>query len=162
VEAAPVAGPGTVECVSPGDTMLHLTQRPRFGATYRRLRGGKVGLVGTILLVILAIGGYFANVFVPPYWTHQEMRQLTESVALDWAALNRGKAERRIGEEFRRKEVPNYIADDACKLEERGPNKIVSCAWAVDVFYPPTDYYKTLSFTTRCEVDQHGNVVSEE
>lgn len=143
--------------------MLHTKRRPRAAsAAVRRSRAGKVGIVGTILLVILAIGGYFANVFVPPYWTHQTMRQVTESVALDWAQLNRAKAERRIGEEFRRQEVPNYIPDDACKLEERGTSKIVTCTWAVDVFYPPTDYYKTLAFTTRCEVDPHGNVISEE
>ena len=138
------------------------TRRVPQAAARRRLRSGKVGLVGSILVAVLALGGYFANVFVPPIWTHQQMRQLTQSVALDWAQLNRAKAERRIREEFRRQEVPNYIADDACKLEERGTSKIVACAWAVDVFYPPTDYYKTLTFTTRCEVDSQGNILSEE
>jgi hypothetical protein len=140
--------------------MPHRPLRP-FDPSARRRRSGKAGLVGTLMLGALAVGGYFGWLFVPPYWTHLKMAEITESVALDWSQLNRNKATRRLDEEFRRQEIPNYIPDDACKLEERGTSKIVACAWSIDVYYVPTDYYKTLHFTTRVEAGPGGNILSE-
>ena len=111
-------------------------------------RRGRTNIVSILLTVIVVGGIYGAWLFVPPYLVRVKMQELTKSVVLDWAGLNEAKARRRVPEEFRRQEIPSYIEESMCQFKTEGKNKIFTCSWQIDIYYVPTDYYKTLEFTT--------------
>ena len=124
----------------------------------RRSRSGKMNIFGLILFLGLVAGLVLAYVFVPPWLVYVKMQEITESVVLDWEGLNEGKARRRLPEELRRQEVPEYITPEMCEFKQDGKNKEVSCYWEIDVYYPYTDYFKTLSFETWAMHDGVGLV----
>ena len=109
-------------------------------------RRGKAQVLSILLTLGLAFGAYLLYTFGDYYITLFKMKELTKSVMLDWVGLNEGKARRRLGEEFRRQEIPEYISPDYCEFQTVGNERSVTCSWEVDVYYPGTDYYKTLSF----------------
>lgn len=101
----------------------------------------------TILLTAAGVAGmYLAFTFGDYYIVYFKMKELTKSVMLDWVGLNEGKARRRLGEEFRRQDIPDYISPEFCEFQTTGQERSVTCSWEVDVYYPGTDYYKTLDF----------------
>lgn len=119
-------------------------------------RSGKVSVINILLFALLAGGALWAYLFSPYYIVYFKMKEITKSVMLDWVGLNEGKARRRLGEEFRRQDIPDYIETTFCDLKTVGNTKSVTCSWEVDVYYPFTDYYKTLSFETWATHDGVG------
>lgn len=111
-------------------------------------RRGRVQILTILLGGAALFGAYLFYVFGDYYLTYFKMKELTKSVMLDWVGLNEGKARRRLGEEFRRQEIPDYVSPEYCEFETNGQERSVTCTWEVDVYYPGTDYYKTLSFET--------------
>lgn len=112
----------------------------------RRRRQGKFNIVSLFFLVAILGSALWGYLFMPYYLVYFRMKEITKSVMLDWVGLNEGKARRRLGEEFRRQEIPDYVPMDLCELKTEGQERSVTCTWEVDVYYPFTDYYKTLSF----------------
>jgi len=112
------------------------------------MRRGKFNIVGLLLFLALAAVMVWAYLFLPYYIVYFKMKEITKSVMLDWVGLNEAKARRRIGEEFRREEIPDYVTLDMCEFKTEGQERSVTCDWEVDVYYPFTDYYKTLTFET--------------
>lgn len=124
-----------------------------------RVRSGKIRLGGTILLLLVlgAIG--FLGIFAPYWWDYYVIKEIGRSAALKWNETERlEKAKAKVDEELRRREVPDYFSADFCRFEEEQSIRRVVCSWQVDVYYPMTDYFKTLSFTTTSELDRTGNV----
>ena len=109
-------------------------------------RQGKISIVGILMFLVAIVAALWGYLFMPYYLVYFKMKEITKSVMLDWVGLNEGKARRRLGEEFRRQEIPPYIELDFCELKTEGQERSVVCSWEVDVYYPFTDYYKTLEF----------------
>lgn len=111
-------------------------------------RSGRINLVALVMYLGIAVGGYAAWLFAGPYLIWVKMQEITESACLSWEALNQTHGERRLMQDLRQQEMPDYLSPESCKFELDGKNKIVSCYWELDIYYKPTDYYKTLKFET--------------
>lgn len=108
------------------------------------------GRVQVLTILMFLVGGaalYLIWVFWPYVKVYVEMREVAKSVVIEWAGMNEGKAKRRIQEEFRKQDIPeDQLTLDNCELKKEGNERMVHCDWELDVYYPPTQYYKTLSF----------------
>jgi hypothetical protein len=121
-------------------------------------RRGKVNVLAVLLLLIVAVGGYGAYLLVPPYLDYMNMKEVASSAALAWYATEtKTGSEKKFDEQMRAKEI-DYITRDDCKWEESKEIFAVYCYWEYDVFYVPTDYYKTLEFEVTAESDKRGVV----
>ncbi len=132
--------------------------RLRAGGPYRRSRHGRVQVLTVLLLLALIVAGFFAQLFGPYYLDYMNMKEVVKSASLAWYA----NAEEVAGREKLRmtldqKEI-DYITGDDCSFEKQGEYFVVSCAWVVHVYYPGTDYYKTLDYSVTASSDQRGSV----
>jgi hypothetical protein len=111
-----------------------------------------------LMLMLVAAGGFLAYLFVPYHIDYMNMKEVAKSSALSWYTHVEEHAAR---EKFRislnEKEI-DYITADDCKWEKRGELYTVACYWVVDVYYPGTDYFKTLEYEVAAEADQRGKV----
>lgn len=133
---------------------LPRSARPR----RRRARQGRVQILTLLLLMVLAVGGFFAYLFVPYHIDYMNMKEVVKSSSLAWYAHVEEHAAR---EKFRiamNEKGIDYITAEDCSWEKRNELHIVSCAWIVDVYYPGTDYFKTLEYEVGAEADQRGKV----
>jgi hypothetical protein len=131
---------------------------PLRAPTARRHREGRAQLLTIFLLLALALGGFFAYLFVPYQLDYMNMREVVKGSALAWYAHVEEHASR---EKFRmamNEKGIDYITAEDCNWEKRGDFYTVSCYWIVDVYYPGTDYYKTLEYEVSAEADQRGGV----
>lgn len=133
----------------------------QFRASQRRAaEQGKVNIIGLVLVVLLGIAGYFAYLFVPIHIDYMNMKEVVTSSSLAWYANDAKTAsEKKLDEQLRAKEIDYITRKDNCSIEESGDMYVVSCSWEVDVYYPPTDYYKTLVYETTAECDKGGTVM---
>ena len=111
-------------------------------------RSGRINIIGILLTLTLAVAALGAYLFVPPYVVYYKMQNITKTLVLEWAGLNEDAGHRRLPVELHTQEIPSYITIDMCQFKTDGNNKIVTCDWDIDVYYPFTDYYKTLTFET--------------
>lgn len=111
-------------------------------------RRGKINIVALLIYLTIAAGGYGAWLFAPPYMTYIKMQEITESACLSWEALNQSHGERRLLTDMAQQEIPDYLSTENCEFSMDGKNKVVSCYWELDIYYVPSDYYKSLSFET--------------
>ncbi|HCH66837.1 MAG: hypothetical protein CL927_20075 [Deltaproteobacteria bacterium] len=124
----------------------------------RRHRQGRVQLLTVFLLLVAAVIGFFAYIFVPYHLDYLNMKEVVKSSALAWYAHVEEHASR---EKFRiamNEKGIEYITAEDCTWEKRSELYMVSCYWAVDVYYPGTDYFKTLEYEVGAEANQRGGV----
>ena len=123
-------------------------------------RRGRINFVGIAITAVIAAALGGAALFGPYYWDYLVVKEITRTVALTWEATGlHHKAEMKLDEEATNRELPDYIDyKSACTLAESGRMKVVNCAWVAHVYYPFTDYYKTLDFNVTSEVDGSGQV----
>jgi hypothetical protein len=124
----------------------------------RRMRGGRVNVLG-VLLVLLFIGGAgWAWIFGPYFWDYQVMREATAAAAREWrTAESKDKGVIKLWRRVEKEEM-TYIPETACSFQEEGTNRMIFCAWDVNVYYPGTEYYRTLSFSLDTTCDAEGDI----
>jgi hypothetical protein len=109
-------------------------------------------------LLALTVGAVLGWLFVPYYLDYLNMKEVVKSSSLAWYAHVEESAAR---EKFRiamKTKGIDYITADNCSFEKSGEFYTVSCYWVVDVYYPGTDYFKTLEYEVSAEADQRGKV----
>ena len=130
----------------------------RSEAPSRRSRAGRVQILTLFLLLLAGAGGFFAWLFVPYHIDYMNMKEVVKSSALAWYAHVEEHAAR---EKFRiamNEKGIDYITSEDCSWQKQGELYSVSCYWVVDVYYPGTDYFKTLEYEVGAEADQRGKV----
>lgn len=128
------------------------------GSRPRRHRRGRVQLLTVFLLFAVSVVGFFAYLFAPYHLDYLNMKEVVKSSALAWYAHVEEHASR---EKFRiamNEKGIDYITAEDCTWEKRGEFYTVSCYWVVDVYYPGTDYFKTLEYEVGAEANQRGGV----
>lgn len=131
---------------------------PRVARLPRHAEAGRVQILTLILVLVLSLGGFLAYLFVPYHLDYMNMKEVVKSSALAWYAHVEEHAAR---EKFRismNEKGIDYITAEDCTWEKRGEFYAVSCYWVVDVYYPGTDYYKTLEYEVAAEADQRGKI----
>lgn len=132
--------------------------RPSSQRSVRPQRGGRAQVVTIVLLLVLSFGGFMAWLFVPYQIDYLNMKEVVKSSALAWYAhVEESAAREKFRISMKTKDI-DYITADDCTFEKRGDFYTVSCYWVVDVYYPGTDYYRTLEFEVSAEADQRGKV----
>jgi hypothetical protein len=123
-------------------------------------RRGRISLMNVFLFLALAAVALVAWTFLPYQWHYLKMKEVTKSAVLEWDAWdNKARAEEKLADLLDRRSIPDYILPEDCQFTEE-PVAIytVRCAWKVDVYYPFTKKFKTLSFETLETVDEKGLV----
>lgn len=125
----------------------------------RRARGGKVKFLTVVLLLVLSVGGFLTYLFLPYYVDYWHMKEAVKSSALSWYAEDEENAAHESMRISLKDKGIDYITNEDCEWEKRGDYFTVSCGWIVDVYYPGTNYYKTIEYVVSAEADQRGDVV---
>jgi hypothetical protein len=123
-------------------------------------RTGRISIVNVVFFLCFVAGAVVAYTFSPYYWDYLKMQEVTKSAVLEWDAWDsKPRAVTRLADELERREIPDYILDEDCEfIEEANQTYTVRCAWAVDVYYPFTDKFRTLSFET-LETVEEGKLI---
>lgn len=130
------------------------------GSTHRGTQRGKVNTIGLLMSLIFVGAGYFAWLFVPYQIDYMNMKEVVTSSSLAWYAnAAKSASEKKLDEQLRAKEIDYITRKDNCDIGESGDLYVVSCSWEVDVYYVPTNYYKTLTYETTAECDKGGMVM---
>lgn len=124
----------------------------------RRDRAGRVNVLGVILVLLLAVGAGWAWLFGPYFWDYQVMREATAAAAREWRSTeSKDKGAFKLWHRLDN-EGMDYIFETECSFQQEGTNRMISCAWDVDVYYPGTSYYRTLSFSLDTTCDSVGDI----
>jgi hypothetical protein len=120
-----------------------------------------MNILSFLLVVILAAVGYFAYTFVPYFIDYLNMKEVVKASALSWYAKEEEKAGRTRFKKGLSDKGVDYVFPEDCSFAEQEGLYVVSCEWYVDVYYPGTDYYKTLEFWATASADKRGGVELE-
>ena len=133
--------------------MIHAPTRTR------RTEAGRVNLIGLMITVVLAVGGLLAYLFAPYHLDYMNMKEVVSSASLAWYANDaKSSGERKLEEQLRGKEIDYITRKDNCSFEEAAGMFTTYCSWEVDVYYPFTDFYKTIWYEVTAECDDRGVV----
>lgn len=126
---------------------------------HRRHRSGRMA-GSSILLILLAIFGLaWGGIFGPYFWDEQVVREAGSAALREWRtteSLEKGKAKlaSRLSKEGI--EYIDPVAD--CKFTMDSGYRYLECGWNPSVYYPGTQYYKTLSFYLSIACDSEGSI----
>jgi len=112
-----------------------------------------------LLVVGLLAAGAWLVYFLPYYKDYYIMQEVTQSVALTWAAFNKDRAVREVNIQLQKREI-DYITAEHCELSEHAGEFHVDCAWQVDV-YAPLIGGRRLSFETGSVANKDGRLVND-
>jgi len=136
---------------------LPVERRPPRSETPRRGRRGESRVVSLLLLGVLAFAGLLVHTFGPAFIDYMNMREVIKAASLSWYAKQTEQSARaRLEEGLADKEIGYITGKDACTFKESAEEYVVACSWSLDVYYPGTDYYKTLDFWVSSSADRRG------
>lgn len=111
------------------------------------------------ILLVLVAGGW-AFFFGPYYVDSLKMEDVAGSAALTWVAFDEAKGRAELAEQLRRREIPDYFTPESCRFYGApGDQKVVDCAWTVDVYLPVVDQTRRLSFHVKKTASADGRLV---
>lgn len=116
-------------------------------------------LISLLLVGAALVGGGWLIYFGPYYKDRYVMEEVTQSVALTWAAYNKERASSELEQQFRKRGI-DYITAEHCEIKEMGDQVYVSCAWQVDV-YPPLIGGRRLDFEVESVAGKDGRLVDD-
>ena len=120
-------------------------------------RSGKISLFLIFVLLLMAAAVMMVRRFGPYYWDYWKMKEVTKTAALHWKMFGRPAGEEKLVGLLEDKEISDYIEPGYCEFVDRGDEKNVYCSWEVDVYYPFSEEYRTLSFETDAISTVDGN-----
>jgi hypothetical protein len=106
---------------------------------------------GLLLLVPAAILG-------PYVLDDRKVDAIVKVVALDWRDFGEEKARARLEVELDRRSVGSQVRDEDCELRKEGDDKIVRCAWKVDVEILALGRTVPLSFQSTARIEANGDL----
>ena len=114
------------------------------------MRGRRGGVSWfTLLMIVLMVGGtMLVYRFGPYYWDYWQMKEVTKSTARTWKMFGRQAGLEKLNALIEEKNLSDYLDSAFCDLIEHHDGVRVQCSWEVDVYYPFSDSYRTLSFRT--------------
>lgn len=117
-------------------------------------------LISLLLLAAALVGGVWLIYFGPYYKDELVMEEVTQTVALTWAAYNQQRAASELESQLRQEGI-DYITPEHCDLKQMGDEYYVSCAWQVDV-YPPLVGGRRLDFAVESVAGKDGRLVLDQ
>lgn len=130
---------------------------PRSSGRPGRRRRGESRIVSLLLLGLIAFAGLLAYTFGPAFIDYMNMKEVIKAASLSWYAKQTEQSARaRLDEGLTEKEIDYITAKDACTFKESAEEYVVACTWSLDVYYPGTEYYKTLDFWVSSSADRRG------
>lgn len=101
----------------------------------------------TFVLLVAALAGAGWVWLFGPYWVdYYKMKEVVGSAALSWAAFNEPRGRQELAYGLRQREIPDYLTPEACTFYVENGDKVVDCAWTVDVVIPLVDDARRLHF----------------
>ncbi len=110
------------------------------------MRAGKINIVGILLVLALVVGGLYVHAFGPYYWDAVNMDEVVRNVCITYQDRGMNYAKERLTRELYQRDIPDYIQESHCRLSHRGEIFEVDCTWEVQVAWPFTEIYRTMSF----------------
>jgi hypothetical protein len=120
------------------------------------MRAGKINIVAILILVALVIGALFLHTFGPYYWDAINMKEVVRNSALTYQDRGKEKGLERLTQELYQRDIPDYIVEDDCRLENRGEIFTVRCAWTVSQDWPFTSIAREMSFDVEAKRGPSG------
>ena len=115
-------------------------------------------LISLALVVGAVAGGGWLVYFGPYYRDYYTMQEVVQSVALTWAAYDKPRGEREVGQQLAKREI-DYITPQNCELTDHAGELTVSCAWQVDI-YLPVGPGRRLDFEVEAAATKDGRLVN--
>lgn len=125
----------------------------------RRRRAGRISGSSMLLLLLIAVGLAWAGIFGPYFWDEQVVREAAAASLREWRteeSLDRGK--NKFANRLEKESIDYIDPVVDCKFSMEGKIRYLECGWVAHVYYPGTNYYKTLNFNTTSECDEDGSV----
>ena len=102
------------------------------------------------VVVALVAGGGWAWLFAPHFLDEVRMKDCAAQAVTNWVAWNDvDRARREFDTEAQRRGLPDSLGSALCEFEEEDDDRIVDCAWEVDVTIPIVDQTRRLGFHVR-------------
>jgi hypothetical protein len=126
-----------------------------------RNRQGRISYGTLLLLLVVGVGVGWGMLFGPKYIDYLNINECSGMALAAWHAHGvQERAPTRFNECLADKGIEDMTIE-SCKIEPHDNNKYMYCYWEVYVYYPGTDYYKTLSFEVTNELDLKGAPVKQ-
>ena len=113
-----------------------------------RSRRGGISWFTLLLIGLLAGGTMLTHRFGPYYWDYWQMKEITKSTARTWKMFGREDGLDKLATLIDDRGLSDYLDPSFCDLIEHHDGVRVQCSWEVDVYYPFSEEYRTLSFQT--------------
>jgi hypothetical protein len=134
-----------------------------FSPRHRRGGAAPIGGVAAVGLIIMIAGAYLGYTFMPVWFDHMAMKEITRTVVLDWANHEQEpQARMRLNAELKRKNVSMDIEEKNCTFHDNKGAWEVDCFWKQYAYYPGTDYYKIFPLRARARfVDGKAETIAD-
>lgn len=113
---------------------------------------------GVAALAVFIVLGAPAGLFGPHWLRDRALDRIVVAVALDWRDFGLQTAEERLLYELDRAALSVYVGPDGCSLNNDNDNRIVICAWEVEVRVPLTKWTVPVSFSSGARIDADGTL----
>ena len=120
------------------------------------MRSGKINVIGVIIVIVLAIAGIWAYTFGPYYWDAVHMKEVVQATCLTFQDRGEPKALGRLTSELYKREIPEYIVEDDCRLDKRRDVYTVTCSYVVEENWPFTSKTQVMEFNIVASRGPHG------
>ncbi len=120
------------------------------------MRAGKINIVGILIVLALIVGALFLHTFGPYYWDAVNMKEVVQNTAITYQDRGREKGLQRLTQELYQRDIPDYILENDCKLSSERQIFTVRCAWDIQVAWPFTEIYRTMSFDVEARRGPNG------
>ena len=115
--------------------------------------------IGTLFAVACAMLLVVPAVMLGPYvLDDRKLDAIVKVVALDWRDFGEERARGRLEVELDRRSVGNQVRDEDCRFEHEGEDRIVRCAWTVQVEVLLLEKTFPLSFQSSARITPSGDM----
>jgi hypothetical protein len=117
------------------------------------LRVGTLFALSCALLLVIP-----AAVLGPYVLDDRKLDAIVKVVALDWRDFGEERARGRLEVELDQRSVGSQVRDEDCRFEQEGDDRVVRCAWTVQVEVLLLDRTFPLSFQSTARITGSGDM----